>query len=183
MDGLYAKRNGEIANKKDLDAFQQAVNAEMENLNSGFREISGEHGAKMNNKEVQKAYQHGFSLNIPQEYGSRNDALNPGGRMGIEVFDWIESKMKKGTGEAFSFKFDPKEGKLAINENVDVNAAIKEHEDFYENFLFNPKAAGSGKFDQVLYEQRQAQISRDGRAPKTMFPSTFYGHNYGEGVK
>jgi RHS repeat-associated protein len=178
LDGLYAKRNGQIASLKELRAFQGAVNDEVGRLTKGWREQAEMGGQEIHGQEIQKAYQHGFSLNIPQEYGMKHD-LSPGGTFGSHAWEMIELKMKKGTKEAFMFKLDDLKKGFEFKENVNVNEAIKEHEDYYRNVMFNPGARGKG-FNEALYNQRQRQFQKDGESPATMFPKTFYGHHYGE---
>ena len=175
LDGLYGKRNGEVATLEEVKAFQQAVNDEIARLTPGWRDLAAKEGRLIMSNETQKGYQHGISLNIPQEYGTRNDALKLGGTMDIHVFDWIESKMKKGTGEAFSFGVNGRDS-IQFNENVDVNSVIREYENFYNNVLFNP---GSSGFNAEMFNRIQAQYKLDGRAPALLFPKTFYGHSYG----
>jgi RHS repeat-associated protein len=180
LDGLYAKRNGQIASLEELRAFQGAVNSEVENLTKGWRKLAEAGGQEIHGHEVQKAYQHGFSLNLPQEYGMAHE-LSPGGTFGEHAWEKIESKMKAGTKEAFAFKLDNLNQGIEFTEHVNVNAAIKEHEDYYRNVLFNPAAGKAGGFNAELYSQRQRQFRMEGFEPETMFPSTFYGHHYGEG--
>jgi RHS repeat-associated protein len=175
LDGLYGKRNGEVATLEEVKAFQQAVNDEIARLTPGWRELAAKEGRLIMSNETQKGYQHGISLNIPQEYGTHNDALKVGGTMDIHVFDWIESKMKKGTGEAFSFGVNGRDS-IQFNENVDVNSVIRDYENFYNNVLFNP---GSSGFNAEMFNRIQAQYKLDGRAPALLFPKTFYGHSYG----
>jgi len=170
VDGLYAKVNGQIASMAELQRFQSAVNKEVANLTSGYRDMAGQAGAEINGGEVQKVYQHGFSLNIPQEYGSRH-ALSKGGRFGYQAIADINTKMTKGIGEAFSVKFDPHE--LKINEHVDVDAAVLEHQSHYRDVMFNPRMIGRG-FSPQLYIQRKLQSWRDGRVHEKLFPEPFY---------
>jgi RHS repeat-associated protein len=177
LDGLSAKRNGQIATLEEVKTFQDSVNAEIANLTPGWRESAAKEGRIILGTEVQKGYQHGISLNIPQEYGTRNDALKVGGTMDIHVFDWIESKMKKGTGEAFSFGVADGDT-VNVNFNVDVNSLLREYGNFYDNTLFNP---GSSGFNAQMYNRVQMQYKLDGRAPALWYPKTFYGHSYGLG--
>ena len=177
LDGLYAKVNGQIANIDQLKTFQSSVNAEVARLSGGWRDEATKGGQAIHGQDTQKAYQHGLSLNIPQEYGSQH-ALSDGGRFGFQAVQNINKKMKKGIGEAFSFTFDPdpSQFKGSINEHVDVDAAVREHEDFYQNVLFNPAMMGRG-FSPQLYHQREQQIRRDGRAHDTLYPEPFYFKN------
>ncbi|HLH54228.1 MAG TPA: RHS repeat-associated core domain-containing protein, partial [Verrucomicrobiae bacterium] len=105
LDGLYAKRNGQVATRSEIEGFQAAVNQEVSRLSSGWRELTGAHGQEFHGQQIQKAYQHGFTLNIPQQWGMKHD-LSPGGKFGLWAYREIQSKMKKGTGEAFAFKLD-----------------------------------------------------------------------------
>jgi RHS repeat-associated protein len=182
LDGLYAKRNGQIASLEDLRAFQGAVNDEVAKLTQGWRKLAEAGGQEIHGHEVQKAYQHGFSLNLPQEYGMAHE-LSPGGTFGQHAWGMIEEKMKAGTKEAFAFKLDNVNQGIEFTEHVNVNAAIAEHEDYYHSVVFNPAAGQAGGFNAALYSQRQRQFRMDGFEPEKMFPSTFYGHSYGEGMK
>lgn len=177
MDGLYAKLNGEIATIDQLTAFQNAVNAEAASLSKGYREMAEGGGGYIHQTEVQKVYQHGFSLNIPQEYGSKH-ALSDGGRFGYQAVENINKKMKKGIGEAFSIAFDSNNpNEIEINDKVDVDGMVQEHESFYKDVLFNPWAAGKG-FNRELFNQRKRQMRRDaGRVHDTLFPKPFYMKN------
>jgi RHS repeat-associated protein len=177
LDGLYAKVNGQIATIDQLASFQSSVNSEVARLSSDWKAMASEGGQTIHGTEVQKAYQHGFSLNIPQEYGSKH-ALSDGGRFGFQAVQNINKKMKKGIGEAFSFTFDPdpSQFKGSINEHVNVDTAVREHEDFYQNVLFNPAMMGHG-YNPQLYHQREQQMGRDGRVHETLFPNPFYFQN------
>ncbi len=173
VDGLYAKLNGQIASMSELQRFQNAVNSEVARLTSGYKDMAIQAGAEIKGHEIQKVYQHGFSLNIPQEYGSRH-ALSDGGYFGYHAIEMINKKMTKGIGEAFSITFDPNE--LKINEHVDVDAAVLEHESFYKNVMFNPQMRGKG-FDLRLTLQRAVQMRRDKKVHEKLFPVPFYYKN------
>jgi hypothetical protein len=179
LDGLYAKVNGQIAHIDQLKNFQSAVNAEVARLSEGWRAeaVKGGQTIQDRHNQIQVAYQHGFSLNIPQEYGSSH-ALSDGGRFGFQAVENINKKMKKGIGEAFSFTFDPdpSQFKAGINEHVDVDAALKEHETYYKNVLFNPLAFGRG-FSPKLFSQRISQVFRDKRLHFKLYPKPFYYQN------
>ena len=133
--------------------------------------------------ETQMAYHHGVSLNLPQEYGTRNDSMEGVTHMGIAVWDNLGRKMKKGTGEAFAFGLNKKGNGFDYIDNVDVNAMIKKYEKFYDEVLFNPEAAGRG-YDPEAMARYNDQIARDqGKFSITWYPKSFYGHNYGGGVQ
>jgi RHS repeat-associated protein len=168
LDGLYAKLNGQIATIHDLTQFQHKVNAEVKRLSDGWRDLAREGGQTIHGSAPQKAYQHGFSLNIPQEFGTKH-RLSKGGFFGYDAIEMINVKMTKGIGEAFSFKFDGDQ--MHINEHVDVDRAVQEHEDYYQNTLFKPGADG---FNLGLFIQRIRQIHRDGRVHGKWFPDPFY---------
>jgi RHS repeat-associated protein len=176
LDGLYAKLNGQIATIDHLANFQSSVNKEVERLSADWKAMANEGGQTIHGTEVQKAYQHGFSLNIPQEYGTKH-ALSDGGRFGFQAIENINTKMKKGIGGAFSFKFDPNESRFreSINEHVNVDAAVQEHEAFYTDHLFNP---ASESFNRRLNDQRVKQSWRDqGEVHEKLFPKPFYYKN------
>jgi RHS repeat-associated protein len=178
VDGLYAKRNGQIASIDELKRFQDAVNDVHKEIQGGWREITeraGQHTEQTVGGE-QKVYQHGFSLNIPQEYGSAHK-LSPGGTFGYKAMNGINIKMRKGIGGAFAFGFDGDE--IRVQDTVDVNALLKEHEAYYNDVLFNPEAKGRG-FNEDLYNQRMQQMDKDGVAHRTLFPLPFYGIFYPE---
>lgn len=172
VDGLYALRNGQIADIGALKAFQDAVNDVHGEIQGGWREITEAHGQKTEETVggLQKVYQHGFSMNIPQEYGSQHE-LSPGGTFGFWAMDAINTKMTKGIGGAFAFSFEG--DRIKIQKTVDVDALLNRHEEYYQNVLFNPAAKGKG-FNEELYNQRMQQIDKDGIASRTFFPLPFY---------
>ncbi|HAV65602.1 MAG TPA: hypothetical protein DCY13_24905, partial [Verrucomicrobiales bacterium] len=176
LDGLYAKVNGQIARLDMLQRFQDEVNREVADLSVSWRLAAGAEGRPIKGDQIQKAYQHGFSLNIPQEFGTPH-ALSPehagtGERtFGHWAVSEINAKMKKGIGNAFSFTFDP--GGLRIKDSVDVDMALKEHVRHYHNVMFNPAARGRG-FEERIYNRRMEQIQRDGGVERALYPYPFY---------
>ncbi|MBL9167132.1 MAG: Ig-like domain-containing protein [Verrucomicrobiales bacterium] len=175
LDGLYLLRNGQVSTLRQTQKFQEAVNREVARLSSGWKHMAEKGGQEIHGTQVQKAYQHGVSFNIPQEYGTRNKLME-GGRCGFAGFDWIESKMLKGTGTAFSFRLDDDGSNMKINESVDVNKMLNMYDSHYKDVMLNPNSKG---FDRVLHNRRLKQYQRDGRRPSTLFPKTFFGHDYG----
>lgn len=177
VDGLYAKRNGVIASIDELRKFQSAVNNEAFAIQGGWREITESHGQSTVETVggLQKVYQHGFSLNIPQEYGSKH-ALSPGGTFGYWAIEAINTKMKKGIGGAFAFSFED-EG-IRVQDKVNVDDMLVEHENYYKNTLLNPRMWGKG-FSPKLYFQRALQYAKDLRAPAKLYPLPFYTKNEG----
>ncbi len=180
LDGLYLLRNGEPATLEQTKQFQDRINNEMERLAPDYRKLAAEGGQVFHDDVVQKAYMHGISLNLPQEYGTANSSMPNVTSMGWKVWNNIETKMKKGTGEAFAFGMNKNGNGFDFNPSVDVNAMIKKYERFYTHELFNP---ASEKYDPVASERYQSQVKTDlengGSQPLYWFPKTFYGHNYG----
>lgn len=185
LDGLYLLRNGEPATLEQTQDFQARVNAEMKRLSPGYRDLAAAGGQRFHGgEETQMAYHHGVSLNLPQEYGTKNNSMEGVTHMGWAVWNNLERKMKKGTGEAFAFSLSRDGNGFDFNSNVDVNKMIKKYEKFYSQELFNP---ASSKYDGVAAQRYKAQVDIDigngGSQPLRWFPQTFYGHNYGGGVQ
>ena len=178
LDGLYLLSNGQPMTLAQTRKFQMDVNREIARLSPGFRSITDLTKQQFHANEFQQAYQHGMSFNLPQEYGTPNFSMEGHAVLGIAHWDNLELKMKKGTGEAFAFGFAERGAALNFNENVNVNKMLSLHEQFYTDVLLKPSHRGA---DIGAIRRREAQWEADGgRYPTRMFPTTFYGHHYGE---
>jgi len=185
LDGLYLLHNGQPATLEQTQSFQAKINDEMARLSPGYRDLAGAGGQKFHGgDETQMAYHHGVSLNLPQEYGTKNNSMEGVTHMGWKVWNNLERKMKKGTGEAFAFSMSKDGNGFDLNPNVDVNRMIRKYEKFYNQELFNP---ASTKYDKAGSQRYNSQVATDrangGNQPLRWFPQTFYGHNYGGGVE
>lgn len=167
LDGLYAKQNGHIAHHTEVARVQDAINAEMKRINADFNSHARSQGIDIFSDAPQLAYQHGISLNIPQEVGTPHDlSVKTGKLFGWWAINEINTKMKKGIGNAFSFTLTG-EG-AGFNPHVNVDRVVRQYRDYYKNVMFNPRSEG---YDAVIHHRRWIMLK--GRMDKDVFPKPF----------
>lgn len=169
IDGFSAKINGHIAHHLEVNRFQNEVNKEIAKISDDFNEFARSEGVHVMQKGEQLAYQHGISMNIPQEVGT-DHSLSPSGKFGWWAINEINVKMKKGIGNVFSFSFT---GETAgFRESVSVNDIVSEYRKYYSEVMFNPRMDGNG-YDKTIHERRIQQLSSEGALDKDIFPTPF----------
>lgn len=167
LDGLYAKQNGHIAHHTEVARVQEAINAEMKRINADFNSHARSQGIDIFSDAPQLAYQHGISLNIPQEVGTPHDlSVKTGKLFGWWAINEINTKMKKGIGNAFSFTLTG-EG-AGFNPHVNVDRMVRQYRDYYKNVMFNPASEG---YDAVIHQRRWIMLGS--RMDKDVFPKPF----------
>ena len=167
LDGLYAKQNGHIAHHTEVARVQEAINSEIARINDDFNSHARSEGVDIFSDAPQLAYQHGISMNIPQEVGTHHD-LSPGGKFGWWAINEINSKMKKGIGNAFAFTLTG--SGAGFNAHVNVDKIVKEYKRFYKQEMFNP---ASRRYDKEIHWRRLLQLGREEALDKNIFPDPF----------
>ncbi|MBK8001599.1 MAG: Ig-like domain-containing protein [Verrucomicrobia bacterium] len=169
IDGFSARINNHIAHHLDVNRFQDAVNKEIGRISNDFNEFARSEGVHVMQKGEQLAYQHGISMNIPQEVGT-DHGLSPSGKFGWWAINEINVKMKKGIGNVFSFSFTGENA--GFRESVNVNQIVSDYRNYYTDVMFNPKMDGKG-YDKTIHERRIEQLSSEGALDKDIFPTPF----------